>query len=208
MVSLHAICLELLRLVLAEGGGSSGSSWGGSSGERLLDGVSIPCCGHVTCWCWWGRVRILLICSSGGGGSGSRRVLGIRCSSIVKVWGSGSSSCCRSSRRLYMRDHHTGLDKGLRVDVVCRDSVGHKDTQGQSRGTASRPSNAETKFWKTEKQAPQIRQSSPQNTANPFINNWKTLPRNEKLRKQQNNKETQAQLLISKSTGIWNTVRH
>lgn len=72
-----------------------------------------------------------------------------------------------------MGDHHAGLNKSLRVDVVGRDPVGQKDTQGQSGASASHISNDETIFWKSEKQAPQIRQSSPQNTANPFINNRK-----------------------------------
>ncbi|TNN78375.1 hypothetical protein EYF80_011359 [Liparis tanakae] len=44
MVSLHAICLELLRLVLAEGGGGGGSSRGGGGGEWLLD------CGEEPRW--------------------------------------------------------------------------------------------------------------------------------------------------------------
>lgn len=141
-VLLHAICLELLRLILAEGSSRRRSSRGGSRGERLLDGVAVPRCGHVARRRWRGRVRVLLVGSGGGGGRGGRRVLGIRGPGVVKVRRSGSGSCSRGSGGLHVWDHDTGLHESLGVDVMGGDSVGVEihtgSTQGLSRSRVQR----------------------------------------------------------------------
>lgn len=189
---LHAISLQLLRLILAEGGSCSCSSWSGCGGERLLDGVPVPCSGHVARRRWRGSVRILLI-SSGGGGSS--RVLGISSSGVVEVRGCccSSSSCCCSSRGLHMRDHHAGLNKGLRIDIVGRDPAGQKRHRFRAQ---PQPVIFPRLKLKLRKSRCQICQSSPQSTANPFIKNWKTLPRNEKLKSSKTTKETSAAFLF------------
>lgn len=166
-VLLHAICLELLRLILAEGGGGGRSSRGGSRGERLLDGVAVPRRGHVARRRRRGRVRVLLVGGGGGGGRGGRGVLGVRGPGVVEVRRSGSGSCRGGSGGLHVWDHDTGLHESLGVDVMGGDSVGgERYTRGQRRASVGRASNDETT-----KQAPQIRQFSHQNTANPFIYN-------------------------------------
>lgn len=122
-VLLHAISLELLRLVLAEGGSSRRCcSGGGGGGQRLLDGVAVARCRHVAGGCWRGCVRVLLV--GGGGGGGGCRVLGVRSPGVVEVRRSGSGSCCRGSGRLHVWDHDTGLHEGLGVDVMGGDSGG------------------------------------------------------------------------------------
>lgn len=123
-VLLHAICLELLRLILAEGGGGGRSSWGGCRGQRLLDGVAVARRGHVARRRGRGRVRVLLVGSGGGCGRGSRRVLGVRSPGVVEVRRGGGGSCCGGSGGLHVWDHHAGLHESLRVDVVGGDSVG------------------------------------------------------------------------------------
>lgn len=115
--SLHAVRRQLLRLVLTERG--CGGSRRGRS-QRLLD-VTVAGRSDVTGGCRGGGVRVLLICSSCCGGSRGR-VLGVRRAGVIQV----RRGCCRGGRRLDVRDHHTGLDKRLRVHVVSRNPFGRE----------------------------------------------------------------------------------
>lgn len=119
---MHPVCLQLLRLVLAEGGGGRGSGGGGGRGPRcgggdwLLHRVAVAPGRDVARGGRGGCVRVLIVGGRGGGGSGGRRVLCVRGSCVVDVRCGGGGRC----GGLDVGDDHSRLHKSLRIDIVCR----------------------------------------------------------------------------------------
>lgn len=126
-ISLHAVRLELLRLVLTERGRRSP---GRRRRKRLLD-VTVAGRGDVTCGGWWGSVWVLIV-SRGGSSGGGSGVLRVGCAGVIQVW----RGCGRRRGRgwLDVRDHDAGLHECLRVHIVSRNPEGQRDT-GIKRGT-------------------------------------------------------------------------
>lgn len=79
--SLHAVRLELLRLVLSEG---CRRGPGRRRRERLLD-VPVAGRGDVPRGGGRGSVRVLVVSGSGGGSGGSGGVLRVRGAGIIQV---------------------------------------------------------------------------------------------------------------------------
>lgn len=106
---MHAVCLQLLGLVLAESRRGRCGRAGRRCGEGLLHGIAVAPGRHVAGGSGRrGSVRVLLI------GSRRRRVLRVRRSGVVDVGGGGSSGCCG----LHVGNYHSRLHKSLWIDIV------------------------------------------------------------------------------------------